>query len=166
MTYPASFDTVEIHPINIAQELAATNHWKFARDSEAEIVMEVAGQWRTYSISMGWSAHDETLRLLCTFSIQPLAENLPELYELLNLLNHQCWFGAFSYYLKYDQVAYRYALALAGEAEASAAQVAAMIGTAVFSSEQYYPVIQSVLWDDMTPEQALRLTIDLPHGNA
>ena len=43
--------------------------------------MAVEGQWRTYSITLAWSAYDETLRLICTFEMEPPAERLGELYE-------------------------------------------------------------------------------------
>ncbi len=46
----------EIHPIDIVENLAAFNDWDFDRISDEQIAMAVEGQWRTYSITLAWSA--------------------------------------------------------------------------------------------------------------
>ncbi len=69
----------DIHPIDIVENLAAYHDWDFDRISDEQIAMAVEGQWRTYSITLAWSPFDETLRLVCTFEMDPPAEKLPVL---------------------------------------------------------------------------------------
>ncbi|MEM5520282.1 YbjN domain-containing protein [Sulfitobacter sp. AS59] len=156
----------EIHPIDIVENLAAFNDWDFDRISDEQIAMAVEGQWRTYSITLAWSAYDETLRLICSFEMDPPAEKLPELYHLLNDMNDQCWAGAFTYWSEQKTMIYRYGLVLTGGQEASAEQIDTMIGAAVLSAERYYPAVQLVLWGNQTPKQALEVAIAEAYGHA
>jgi hypothetical protein len=77
----------DIHPIDIVETLAAHHDWDFDRIADDQIAMAVEGQWRTYSITLAWSAFDETLRLICTFEMEPPEEKLPELFRMLNSVN-------------------------------------------------------------------------------
>ena len=128
--------------------------------------MAVEGQWRTYSVTLAWSAYDETLRLICTFEMEPPKEKLPGWYELLNNVNNQCWAGAFTYWAEQQLMVYRYGLVLAGGGEASAEQIDTMIGAAVMSAERYYPAMQLLVWGDKTPRQAMQVAIAEAYGHA
>ena len=98
----------DIHPIDIVEHLAAHHDWDFDRISDEQIAMAVEGQWRTYSLTLAWSAYDETLRMVCTFDMEPPEEKRAELYELLNNVNDQCWAGAFTYWDQQKLMVYRY----------------------------------------------------------
>lgn len=156
----------EIHPIDIVENLAAFNEWDFDRISDEQIAMAVEGQWRTYSITLAWSAYDETLRLICSFEMDPPDEKLPALYHLLNDVNDQCWAGAFTYWSEQKTMIYRYGLVLSGGQDATAEQIDTMIGSAVLSAERYYPAVQLVVWGDQTPKQALQVAIAEAYGHA
>ena len=52
------------------ESLAAHHDWDFDRIADDQIAMAVEGQWRTYSITLAWSAYDETLRLVCSFEME------------------------------------------------------------------------------------------------
>lgn len=156
----------DIHPIDIVEHLAAHHEWDFDRIADDQIAMAVEGQWRTYSITLAWSSYDETLRLICTFEMEPPAEKLPKLYELLNNVNDQCWAGAFTYWAEQQLMVYRYGLVLAGGNVASAEQIDTMIGAAVMSAERYYPALQLLVWGDRTPEEAIQVAIAEAYGRA
>ncbi|MGA9253700.1 MAG: YbjN domain-containing protein [Roseobacter sp.] len=156
----------DIHPIDIVEHLAAHHEWDFDRISDEQIAMAVEGQWRTYSLTLAWSAYDETLRMVCTFDMEPPEEKLPDLYALLNLVNDQCWAGAFTYWAEQKLMVYRYGLVLAGGNVASADQIDTMIGAAVMSAERYYPALQLLIWGDKTPEAALQVAIAEAYGRA
>ncbi|MGB0855355.1 MAG: YbjN domain-containing protein, partial [Pikeienuella sp.] len=146
----------EIHPIDIVETLAAHNEWDFDRIADDQIAMAVTGQWRTYSLTLAWSGYDETLRMVCTFELEPPQEKLAGLYTLLNLVNDQCWAGAFTYWAEQKLMVYRYGLVLAGGQVASTEQVDTMITAAVLSAERYYPALQMLIWGDRSPEDALQ----------
>jgi len=66
----------DIHPIEIVEHPAELHDWDFDRIADDQIAMAVEGQWRNYSITLAWSDFDETLRMVCTFEMAPLQENL------------------------------------------------------------------------------------------
>jgi hypothetical protein len=120
MSLSEQFSTDELHPIDIVEHLAEHHDWDFDRVAEDQIAMAVEGQWRTYSITLAWSPADETLRLICTFEMEPPATACPELYETLNRANDLCWAGAFTWWGEQSLMVYRYGLVLAGGQMASA----------------------------------------------
>lgn len=156
----------DIHPIDIVETLAAHHDWDFDRIADDQIAMAVEGQWRTYSITLAWSAFDETLRLICTFEMEPPEEKLPELFRMLNSVNDQCWAGAYTYWAEQKLMVYRYGLVLAGGQTASPDQINTLISTAVMSAERYYPAFQLVVWGDRSPESALQIAIAEAYGRA
>ncbi|MBB3993285.1 hypothetical protein GGR95_000913 [Sulfitobacter undariae] len=156
----------DIHPIDIVETLAAHHDWEFDRISDEQIAMEVEGQWRTYSVTLAWSAFDETLRLICTFEMEPPADKLPVLYGLLNEVNDQIWAGAFTYWAEHQMMVYRYGLVLAGGQDATPEQIDTMIGAAVTSAERYYPAVQMVVWGDKSPKDAMQVAIAEAYGRA
>lgn len=156
----------DIHPIDIVEHLAAHHEWDFDRISDEQIAMAVEGQWRTYSITLAWSGFDETLRLICTFEMEPPEDKEADLYALLNDINDQCWAGAFSYWKEQKLMVYRYGLVQAGGHVASAEQIDTMIGAAVVSAERYYPALQLLVWGDRTPKEALQVAIAEAYGRA
>jgi hypothetical protein len=155
-----------LHPIDIVESLAAHHEWDFDRISDEQIAMAVEGQWRTYSLTLAWSAFDETLRLICTFELAPPEDKLPGMYALLNNVNDQCWAGAFTYWAEQELMVYRYGLVLAGGNEASSEQIDTMIRAAVLSAERYYPAMQLLVWGNKTPHEALQVAIAEAYGHA
>ncbi len=156
----------DIHPIDIVEHIAEHHEWDFDRMGDDQIAMAVAGQWRTYSLTLAWSGFDETLRMVCTFEMEPPEEKKPALYELLNRVNDQCWAGAFTYWEQPKLMVYRYGLVLAGGQVASADQIDTMINAAVLSAERYYPAMQLLIWGDKTPEEAMQAAIAEAYGRA
>lgn len=156
----------DLHPIDIVETLATHHEWDFDRVADDQIAMAIEGQWRTYSVTLAWSAYDETLRMICTFDMEPPEASMPALYEVLNLANDKCWAGAFSYWKAQHLMVYRYGLVLAGEQMASADQIACMVETAVLAAERFYPAFQLACWTDKTPEQAMQVAIAESYGRA
>jgi len=136
------FHTEDLHPIDIVEHLAEHNEWEFDRVADDQIAMAVEGQWRTYSITLAWSAYDETLRLICTFEMEPPEDKLPALYDTLNRTNDLCWAGAFTFWHTQRLMVYRYGLLLAGGQMAGPEQIDTLINTAVRSAERFYPAFQ------------------------
>ena len=71
--------------------LPPTNDWDFDRIADDQIAMAVEGQWRTYSLTLAWCGHDETLRLIATFEMEPPKDRMAAVYELLNTINDASW---------------------------------------------------------------------------
>lgn len=160
------FETDELDPIDIVEHLAEFREWEFDRVAEDQIAMSVDGQWRTYSLTLAWSPRDETLRLICTFEIEPPEDRRPALYETLNGANDLCWSGAFTYWAEPHMMAYRYGLVLSDGQPAAPAQIDRMIAIAVAACERFYPAFQLVCWGNRTPGDALQIAIAEAFGRA
>lgn len=166
MALSEQFLEEDLHPIDIVEHLAEHHDWDFDRIGDDQIAMAVEGQWRTYSITLAWSNYDETLRMVCSFEMEPPAERETVLYELLNKMNDQCWAGAFTYWANQKLMVYRYGLVLTGGQMASPEQIDTMITAAVLSAERYYPAIQLVTWGNRDPENAMQVAIAEAYGRA
>ncbi|WP_368344708.1 YbjN domain-containing protein [Pelagovum sp. HNIBRBA483] len=159
-------DAGEIHPIDLVETIAEHHEWEFDRIADDQIAMAVEGQWRTYAITLAWSGYDETLRLICTFEMEPPSERMAALYETLNGINDQCWAGNFTWWDEQKMMVFRYGLMLAGDQVASPEQIDTMINAAVMSCERFYPALQLVTWADRTPQEALQVAIAEAYGRA
>ncbi len=166
MSFAEQFHTEDLHPIDIVENLAEHHDWDFDRVGDDQIAMAVVGQWRTYSITLAWSAYDETLRLICTFEMEPPEAKLPLVYETLNRANDMCWTGAFTFWAEQRLMVYRYGLLLAGGQMANADQIDRLIVAAVTASERFYPAFQLVSWGDQTPEESMKVAISEAYGRA
>ena len=156
----------EIHPIDLVEHIAEHHEWEFDRIAEDQIAMAVEGQWRTYSITLAWSAFDETLRLICTYEMEPPEERLAAVYDLLNRVNDMCWSGSFTWWAEQKMMVYRYGLILSGEQIAGPEQVDTMIRAAVSACERFYPAFQLVTWGDRSPADSLQVAIAEAYGRA
>jgi hypothetical protein len=158
--------TDDLHPIDMVESLAEIRDWEFDRVTDDQIAMAVEGQWRTYSLTLAWSPQDETLRLICTFEMEPPAGRMAELYEVLNRANDMVWTGAFTYWAEQKLMVWRYGLALSGGQLATPEQIDRMIASAVTSAERFYPAFQLVAWADRAPEDAMKVAIAEAYGRA
>lgn len=166
MSLAEQFHTEDLHPIDIVEHIAAHHSWDFDRVGDDQIAMAVEGQWRTYSITLAWSDYDETLRLICTFEMEPPQHKLPLIYETLNQANDMCWSGGFTYWAEQRLMVFRYGLVLAGGQSANPEQLDRLISAAVNSSERFYPAFQLVSWSDEMPEDAIQVAIAEAYGRA
>lgn len=161
------YEVDDHHPIDIVQSIASHQEWEFDRIADDQIAMAVEGQWRTYSITLAWSDIDQTLRLICTFEMEPPAETLPALYDLLNRANDLCWSGSFTYWADQRLMVYRYGLVQSGAQSGPAPeQINTIIASAVDACERFYPAFQLVGWGGREPEDAIQVAMTQAYGRA
>jgi hypothetical protein len=166
-TAPDGLDAIDaVHPIDIVESLAEHNSWEFDRVTDDQIAMAIEGKWRTYSLTLAWSPQDDTLRLICTFELEPPEGRLPAFYHLLNLCNDAVWTGAFTWWVEQKLVVWRYGLIVDGEQPTTPAQIDRLIVSAVMSSERFYPAMQLTLWSDESPGEAMKAAINEAYGRA
>lgn len=161
----------EIHPIDMVENLALARDWVFDRVAEEQIAMEINGSWRSYTITMALSRFDDSLRLICTFSLTDEGIDLPEerlaeFYELLNLVNDKCWAGGFSFWKEQQMMVYKTGIMIAGTEWVSPEQIDQLLGYAVSAPEQFYPAFQLVLWGNRSPQEAMQTAITEAYGRA
>ncbi|WP_426033353.1 YbjN domain-containing protein [Cypionkella sp. TWP1-2-1b2] len=156
----------DLHPIDIVENLAAHHDWEFDRVTDDQIAMAVEGQWRTYALTLAWSAQDETLRLICTFEMEPPIDKMAALYDVLNRCNDMVWTGAFTYWAEQKLMVFRYGLCLAGGQMVAPEQIDRLISGAITASERFYPAFQLVSWADKSPADAMKVAIAEAYGRA
>lgn len=156
----------DLHPIDIVESLAEHHAWEFDRVTDDQIAMAVEGQWRTYSLTLAWSEQDETLRLICTFEMEPPEDKLPALLDVLNRCNDMVWTGAFTWWAEQKLMVWRYGLVLSGGQVAGPEQIDRLISSAVLAAERFYPAFQLAMWGDQTPAQAMKVAIAEAYGRA
>ena len=166
MSLNESSYTEDLHPIDLVETMAVSHDWDFDRVTDDQIAMAVVGQWRTYSITLAWSDYDETLRLICTFDMEPPEERLPQIYEVLSYANDESWAGSFTYWNDQKLMVYRYGLLLDGGQVACKKQIDRMINSAVASAESFYPEFQLVAWAERSPIDAMDVAIREAYGRA
>ena len=158
--------TDDLHPIDIVETLAEHHEWEFDRVTDDQIAMAVEGQWRTYSLTLAWSPQDETLRLICTFEMEPPTNRMGQLYDVLNRCNDMVWTGAFTYWEEQKLMVWRYGLLLSGGQYANPDQIDKLISSAVMAAERFYPAFQLAAWGDQTPAEAMKVAIAEAYGRA
>lgn len=156
----------DIHPIDIVETLAEHHEWDFDRITDDQIAMAVEGSWRTYSVTLAWFGHDETLRLICTFEMDPPDGRMAEVLDVINRANDMCWAGAFTLWSEQKLMVYRYGLVLAGGAVAGPEQIERMLSAAVLNCERFYPAFQLAGWGDRSAEEAIKVAIAEAYGRA
>ncbi|MDG1281265.1 MAG: YbjN domain-containing protein [Pseudorhodobacter sp.] len=166
MSLSEDFLAEDMHPIDIVETLAEHHAWEFDRVTDDQIAMSVEGQWRTYSLTLAWSPQDETLRLICTFEMEPPDGRLSELYDVLNRCNDMVWTGAFTWWADQKLMVWRYGLCLAGGQVAGPEQIDRLISAAVMAAERFYPAFQLVTWADHSPADAIKVAIAEAYGRA
>jgi hypothetical protein len=159
-------ETGDLHPIDLVETVATTQDWSFDRVGDDQIAMAVEGQWRTYSLTLAWSEHDEVLRLVCCFEMEPPEGCEDRLNELLNRINGDCWTGAFVWWADQKMMAWRAGLPLSGGACAQSEQVNAMVAEAVLTAERFYPAMQLVCWGGRDAASAMEMAIGEAYGTA
>jgi hypothetical protein len=166
MSLSEHFTSEDVHPIDIVETLAEHHAWEFDRVTEDQIAMAVEGQWRTYSLTLAWCPGDETLRLICTFEMEPPEDRLPALLDVLNRTNDMVWTGAFTWWADQKLMVWRYGLCLAGGQLASPEQIDTLIGSAVMAAERFYPAFQLAAWADHSAADAMKVAIAEAYGRA
>ena len=156
----------DVHPIDMVETLAEQFRWEFDRVGQDQIAMAIEGAWRTYSLSLMWSGHDDMLRLICSFDLNPPEERLGEFYRLLNIVNDKIWGGSFTLWRDQKLLAYRCGLTLAGGADATPEQIESMLHSATGLSERFYPAFQLVGWSEEPAELAAEIAIEEAYGTA
>lgn len=159
-------DSGEAHPIDVVESLAQHNDWAFDRVTDDQIAMAIEGSWRTYSITLAWSDYDETLRMVCTFDMDPPQDRLPDLYEAMNIANDKCWAGGFALWRDQKLMVYRYGLLLGGGVSAGSEQVDQMLSAAVAACERFYPAFQMICWGNSPVDAAMDIAMTNAYGRA
>jgi hypothetical protein len=147
--------TDNLNPIDLVQALAEYQEWDFQLLTENQICLAIEGVWRTYTITIQCSYENEFIRLMLPIEMNVPAELYPQLYELINSVNDQCWVGAFSWWEEGSAIMYRYSLLFHPDALVEAELIERMIGDALMVTDKLYPAFEKVVREGRSPTEAL-----------
>ena len=162
----ANLDEQNNNPVDVVERLATTHEWSFARASEDEVTILVAGQWSDYQVSFTWMPDIEALHLACAFELKVPERRRAEVIELSALINEQLWVGHFDLWVNDGLVMFRHALLLTGGMAASSPQCESALGTALDACERYFQAFQFVVWAGKSATEALDATMFETSGEA
>src|SRR5712671_5294000 len=145
----------EVNPVDVVERMAATHDWSFARASEDEVTLVVAGKWTDYQISFTWMDDIEALHLACAFDLKVPEARRTEVVALIALINEQLWVGHFDMWTKDGIVMFRHSLLLAGGVEVAGRQCEALLDAALDTCERYFQAFQFVVWAGKGAREAL-----------
>ncbi len=154
------------NPLEVVEQLAATEDWYFDRSADDELNLTVTGTWSDYHVCFNWHEELEGLHLACTFETKVPEAKCDDVTKLMTRINEQLWLGHFDLWRKEGAILYRNGLLLAGGAEVNQAQCETMLRLALEASERYYPAFQFVLWAGKDADKALEAALLETVGNA
>jgi hypothetical protein len=154
------------NPVDVIESLASRHDWCFARASEDEVTIDVAGQWTNYRLSFTWMGEIEALHLACAFDLKAPERCRAEVVELIARINEQLWIGHFDFWTKAGLVMFRHALVLPAGATASTLQCETLLDMALEACERYYQAFQFVVWAGKSAQDAMEATMFETSGEA
>lgn len=150
-------DIVDVHPVDMAEELAGANDWTYERHNQDELTLFVSGRYTDLQFRIFWRDDFKTLQFACLFDLKVPEARCSEVYKLLGLVNERMWIGHFEYWGDEGALLFRHAslandplLGLIGEDH-----IAVIVETALNECERFYPVFQFVMWGGQSAEQAI-----------
>ena len=143
------------NPLDILEQIIASNEWAFERRSDGEMAAEAPGKWCDYGLHFSWSHEISAMAFTCAFDLKVPAEARDKLYELLALANDRLWIGHFGIEAEDGVPVFRHSVLLRGAQGASAESLEDMVDIAITECERFFPAFQFVLWGGKAPAEAL-----------
>jgi len=154
------------NPVDMIEQVAASNDWAFERAGDDEINITVSGNWAEYQVSFSWMEQFEALHLACAFDLKVPANRINEVMRLLSMVNEQLLIGHFDLWTGEGVIMFRQALLLNGGADANDRQLECLLASAIDSCERYFPAFQFVIWAGKDAKDALDGALFETHGSA
>ena len=154
------------NPLDILEQIIASNEWAFERRSDGEMAAEAPGKWCDYGLHFSWSHEISAMAFTCAFDLKVPERRRSEVLQLVSLVNEQLWLGHFDLWPSDGVVMFRHALLLTGGAEPTAAQCESVFANAIGACERYYQAFQFVLWAGKSAREALETTLLETQGEA
>jgi len=144
------------NPLDIIEQIIASNEWAFDRRNDSEIAAEAPGKWCDYGLYFSWSHEISAMHFSCAFDLKVPAGRREKLFELLALANEKLWIGHFGLDSDDGVPVFRHAVLLRGAPGASAESLEDMVDIALTECERFFPAFQFVLWGGKLPAEALQ----------
>ncbi len=147
-----------LNPIDIVEDVIHQKKWNFSRAADHELVAEISSNLCLYRLYFTWSENINALSLSITFDIKFPETKLKKAYELLGLINENLWIGHFDITSRNGIPAFRHTILSNVENEILHKKFEDLVDIGVYECEKFYPSFQQVLFDEVNPKEAIKLS--------
>lgn len=154
------------NPLELVEQVVASNEWNFDRTSDREIAVELAGQWCDYRLFFSWREDVDALHFTCAFDVRIPGHKFRDIHTLLALVNEKLWLGHFDLWAEEGLPMFRHAMLLRGTHGLVREQLEDLVELAIAECERFYPAFQFVVWGGKAPDDAITASILETAGEA
>jgi hypothetical protein len=154
------------HPVDIVEQVIATNELPFERCGDDDLAAEYSGRWCAYQLWFAYRPDIAGLHFSCAFDMRVPREMRERIFPLLAMINERLWIGHFDLWLEEGQPTFRHAMLFPNGLLPSGDQIEDLIRTAVTECERFYPAFQHVIWAGKSPVEAVEAAVFETAGEA
>ena len=154
------------NPIDFIEEIIYSKKWSFSRATDDELVADISSQWCQYRLYFAWSEQIRAVNFTVTFDLKFSFSNSRVIHELLALINEKLWIGHFDITSKNGIPAFRHTHLVPQSNEVLYNQLEKIVDIGIYECEKHYPAFHLILFEEIQPQDALKLCLIEPLGNA
>lgn len=143
------------NPIDDIECLFAHRQHSTERRNRNEVVVEITGRWDNMLLFFAWEEKMRCLHISCLINLEPEYVNLPNIFELLALLNEDLWVGYFSYWEEARMPIFKHSVFVEDNELNFTDKISQLLNIALTECERAYPVFHAVLKQNISPRKAL-----------
>ena len=147
-----------LNPIDIVEDVVYQKKWNFSRAADHELVAEIESQRCQYRLYFTWSENIDAMSFTITFDLCFPELKFNKAYELLGLINEKLWIGHFDITNKNGIPAYRHTVLSSSNNDLLHKKLEDLLDIGIYECEKYYPSFQQVLFEDISPQEALKFS--------
>jgi len=151
-------ENIPVNPIDIVEDVIYQKKWNFSRADDHELVAEISSQFCEYRLYFTWSEHIRAMSFTVTFDIRFPETKFDKAYELLGLINEKLWIGHFDITNKNGIPAFRHTVLSSSDSDFLHKKLEDLVDIGIYECEKYYPSFQNVLFDSVSPKEALKFS--------
>ena len=143
------------NPIDDIEHLFAKRQHSIERRSNHEVVVEISGKWDDMLFFFAWEEEMHCMHISCLMNIEPASTALPNIFELLALLNEDMWIGYFSYWEETKMPLFKHSVILENNDPDIFVKLDRILNIAVTECERAYPIFHAVFKQNISPRRAV-----------
>ena len=143
------------NPLDDIEFLFAQRKQVFERRGNNEVVVEIPGKWDNMLLFFAWEEQINCLHISCLINLEAENVNLPNIFELLALLNEDLWIGYFSYWEETKMPIFKHSLLIDEKDLNLTDKLSQLLNITITECESAYPIFHAVLKQHIAPRKAL-----------
>ncbi len=152
---PAENYAPTYNPIDVVENIFASQSFELERRNINEVVVEVQGKWNNMLLFFAWESNMRCMHISCLMDMETKIEDRSKIFELLALVNEELWVGHFSYWTEQNIPVFKHSVFLNNGEDVFENKISQIIDIAIKECERMYPIFKVVLTKGMNPKEAL-----------